>query len=157
MLDLVCLLLVEATQAVLRQGLVRDYTVHEEPIGALRGRLRVEEQIRRHYGQVDVLECRFDEHEADVLENQVLLAGLAVARRVTAKPEVRARATRLAIALAEVCQPAALRLVRRGARSSITVATATIGWPTTGRCCCSSALGSATCTPQVLVEASCSS
>jgi 5-methylcytosine-specific restriction enzyme subunit McrC len=75
MLDLVCLLLVEATQAVLRQGLVRDYTVHEEPIGALRGRLRIEEQIRRYYGQVDVLECRFDEHEADVLENQVLLAG----------------------------------------------------------------------------------
>lgn len=59
MLDLVCLLLVEATQAVLRQGLVRDYTVHEESVGTLRGRLRLEEQIRRHYGQVDVLECRF--------------------------------------------------------------------------------------------------
>jgi 5-methylcytosine-specific restriction enzyme subunit McrC len=115
MLDLVCLLLVEASQAVLRQGLVRDYTVHEEPIGVLRGRLRLEEQVRRHYGQVDVLECRFDEHEADVLENQLLLAALAVARKVTETEEVRARATRLAIAFGEVCQPTTLeaREVRR--------------------------------------------
>jgi 5-methylcytosine-specific restriction enzyme subunit McrC len=108
MLDLVCLMLVEATEAVLRQGLLRDYTLHEEPIGTLRGRLRLEEQVRRHYGQVDVLECRFDEHEGDVLENQLLLAALAVARRVTGAEHVRARATRLAIAFGEVCQPATL-------------------------------------------------
>lgn len=45
-----------------------------------------------------MLECRFDEHEADVLENQLLLAGLEVARRVTGVDDLRARATRLAIA-----------------------------------------------------------
>jgi 5-methylcytosine-specific restriction enzyme subunit McrC len=83
--------------------------VHEEAISTLRGRLRLGEQIRRRYGQVDVLECRFDEHEADVLENQVLLAALEAARKVTGMDHLRARATRLAIAFGEVCQPATLK------------------------------------------------
>jgi 5-methylcytosine-specific restriction enzyme subunit McrC len=106
LLDLVCLLLLEASALVLRQGLLRDYTVHEDAVATLRGRLRINEQVRRRYGQVDVLECRFDEHEADVLENQLLLAGLEVAQRVTSVDDLRARATRLAIAFGEVCRPA---------------------------------------------------
>jgi 5-methylcytosine-specific restriction enzyme subunit McrC len=109
LLDLVCLLLVEASALVLRQGLLRDYTVHEDAVTTLRGRLRISEQVRRRYGQVDVLECRFDEHEADVLENQLLLAGLEVARRVTGVDDLRARATRLAIAFGEVCRPATVQ------------------------------------------------
>lgn len=109
LLDLVCLLLVEASALVLRRGLLRDYTVHEDAVTTLRGRLRISEQLRRRCGQVDLLECRFDEHEADVLENQLLFAGLEVARRVTSVDDLRARATRLAIAFGEVCRPATVQ------------------------------------------------
>ena len=106
LVDLVCLLLVEASTSVLRRGLLRDYALHEEALPSLRGRLRISEQVRRHYGQVDLLECRFDEHEADVLDNQLLLAALELARRVTDVDDLRARATRLSIAYGEVCRPA---------------------------------------------------
>jgi 5-methylcytosine-specific restriction enzyme subunit McrC len=118
LVDLVCLLLVEASALVLRQGLLRDYTVHEDAVTTLRGRLLVNEQVRRRYGQVDVLECRFDEHEADVPENQLLLAALEIARRVVDADSLRARATSLAIAFAEVCQPATIQ-ARKAARQMV--------------------------------------
>jgi 5-methylcytosine-specific restriction enzyme subunit McrC len=65
-----------------------------------------------------VLECRFDEHEADVPENQLLLAALEMARRVVDVDDLRARATSLAIAFAEVCRPATIQ-TRRAARRMV--------------------------------------
>jgi 5-methylcytosine-specific restriction enzyme subunit McrC len=44
-----------------------------------------------------------------VLENQLLLAGLEVARRATGVDDLRARVTRLAIAFGEVCRPATVQ------------------------------------------------
>ncbi len=105
LVDLVCLLLVEESDAVLRRGLLRDYVTREDTLAALRGRLLVEAQVRRRYGRVDLLECRFDEHESDVLENQLLLTALTMARRVTSVDRVRASAARLATAFTEVCRP----------------------------------------------------
>jgi 5-methylcytosine-specific restriction enzyme subunit McrC len=106
LLDLVCLLLADESEMVVRQGVLQDYAEHEEALAALRGRLLVDRQVRLRYGQVDEVECRFDELEADIAENRILAAGLAVAGRVCADVAIKARVRRLATAFAELCSVA---------------------------------------------------
>jgi 5-methylcytosine-specific restriction enzyme subunit McrC len=103
LLDLVCLLLADESESVVRQGVLQDYVEHEEPSTALRGRLLVDLQVRLHYGRVDEVECRYDELEADIPENRILAAGLMAAARVCTDVVIRARIRRLASAFAEVC------------------------------------------------------
>jgi 5-methylcytosine-specific restriction enzyme subunit McrC len=106
LLDLVCLLLANESELVVRQGVLQDYVEHEEALAALRGRLLADRQMRLHYGQVETVECRFDELEADIAENRILAAGLAVASRVCADAAVKARVRRLTAAFAELCSAA---------------------------------------------------
>jgi 5-methylcytosine-specific restriction enzyme subunit McrC len=106
LLDLVCLLLADQAEMVVRQGALQDYVEHEEALAALRGRLLVDRQVRMRYGQVDEVESRFDELEADIAENRILAAGLAVASRVCADLAIKARVRRLASAFAELCSVA---------------------------------------------------
>src|SRR5690606_11407541 len=76
LLDLLChLLSVEAT-TVVRDGLIHDYTTEDEALTVLRGSLRFREQAIRRFGQLDALECRFDDFHADVIENRLLRTGL---------------------------------------------------------------------------------
>ena len=103
LLDLVCLLLAEESELVVRQGVLQDYVEHEEPLAALRGRLLIGPQVRLHYARVDEVECRYDELEADIPENRILAAGLAVAARVCDDVAIKARVRRLAAAFEEVC------------------------------------------------------
>ena len=56
LLDLVCLLLADESEMVVRQGVLQDYAEHEEALAALRGRLLVDRQVRLRYGQVDEVE-----------------------------------------------------------------------------------------------------
>lgn len=82
--DLLSLLFAKACEKVSRIGLLSDYVEREDTIQVLRGRFLADRQVLRHFGQVDQLECRYDEFEKDVPENQVLSAVLAIcARRVT--------------------------------------------------------------------------
>jgi 5-methylcytosine-specific restriction enzyme subunit McrC len=106
LLDLVCLLLADESEMVVRQGVLQDYVEHEEALTALRGRLLVDRQVRMRYGRVDEVECRFDELEADIAENRILAAGLAVAGRVCTDVAIKARVRRLAAAFAELCSVA---------------------------------------------------
>lgn len=106
LIDLVCLLLADECELVVRQGALQDYVEHEEALSALRGRLLVDRQIRARYGQLEEIECRFDELETDIAENRILAAGLAVARRVCTDVMIRARVRRLAEAFAELCSVA---------------------------------------------------
>jgi 5-methylcytosine-specific restriction enzyme subunit McrC len=106
LLDLVCLLLADEAEMVVRQGVLQDYVEHEDTLAALRGRLLADRQVRMHYGQIDEIECRFDELEADIAENRILAAGLAVAGRVCADVAIKARIRRLAAAFAELCSVA---------------------------------------------------
>jgi 5-methylcytosine-specific restriction enzyme subunit McrC len=106
LLDLVCLLLADQCEMVVRQGALQDYVEHEEALPALRGRLLADRQLRLRYGQVDEVECRFDELEADIAENRILAAGLAVAGRVCGDVAIKARVRRLAAAFAELCSVA---------------------------------------------------
>ncbi len=112
--DLLALLFAEECSAVVKGGLLSDYVSREDLLPALRGRLLVDRQLTRQFGRIDQLECRFDEHETDTPENQVLAAALAVCSRRTHDAEVRARVRRLENIFAEVCDPSGtdLRLIR---------------------------------------------
>jgi 5-methylcytosine-specific restriction enzyme subunit McrC len=81
--DLIALLFAEASELVIRQGILADYVEREEDLPAVRGRLLADRQLLRRYGRVDRVECRFDEHDRDIPENKLLAMALeACARRV---------------------------------------------------------------------------
>lgn len=101
LLDILCHLLADEAELVLRDGLLHDYSTMEESLTTLRGSLRYREQATRRFGQLDLLECRFDEFHADVIENQLLRTGLGVAARICRSPQVRRRLRRLEGSLAD--------------------------------------------------------
>lgn len=107
-LQLVCLLLAEEASSVVRGGLLRDYRGAEATLGVLRGRLRIREQYLQRFGRLDVLECRFDEYDADVPENQLLAAALGVARSLAQGRELSFAIGRLAAIWSEACVPPVL-------------------------------------------------
>ena len=102
LLDLLCMLLASEATVILRDGLLFDYTERTEALPALRGSLRYREQSTKRFGQLDVLECQFDEFHADVLDNQLLLAGLSIAGRVSGRVELRRKLRRLEHSVAEL-------------------------------------------------------
>ncbi len=112
--DLLALLFTEECAAVVRGGLLSDYVSREDVLPALRGRLMADRQLTRQFGRIDQLECRFDEHETNTPENQILAAALAACSRRSRDREVRGRVRRLENIFAEVCDPstADLRLIR---------------------------------------------
>jgi 5-methylcytosine-specific restriction enzyme subunit McrC len=101
--DLVCLLLTREADRLLRHGLRRDYLRREEALPAVRGRLLPDRQILRRYGQLDRLECRYDELSSDILDNRLCSAALQVAARTATDSTVRASARRLAGDFTDVC------------------------------------------------------
>lgn len=58
----------------LRTGLLQGYRDVEESESVLRGRLRTEDQLRRHYGLAVPLCVRYDDFLVDVAENQIVKA-----------------------------------------------------------------------------------
>lgn len=112
--NLLALLFTEECDAVVKGGLLSDYVSREEVLPALRGRLITDRQLTRQFGRIDQLECRFDEHETNTPENQILAAALAACSRRSRDREVRGRVRRLENIFAEVCDPstADLRHIR---------------------------------------------
>lgn len=108
LVDLLGWLLAERSERLLRAGLLADYVPRSDELQVLRGRLRVMDQVRRHFGRVETLECAYEEHETDVLENQIVARALAVARRICSDPEVLGRVGRLLPVFDEACDASAL-------------------------------------------------
>lgn len=102
LVDLLCMLLAKEVSEVVRNGVIRDYIATEDSLTALRGSLRFREQATRRFGQLDVLECRFDEFESDVFDNQLLLAGLESAAKVCSHLPTRRILRRSLHALGEI-------------------------------------------------------
>jgi 5-methylcytosine-specific restriction enzyme subunit McrC len=73
--DMFVLLLCEASELLIRSGVLADYVEREEELGVVRGRLLVERQVLERFGRVDRLICRYDEHQTDIVENQILAGG----------------------------------------------------------------------------------
>ncbi|MFF8838939.1 McrC family protein [Streptomyces sp. NPDC015130] len=98
--DLVCLMVVEHGERLLRHGVRRDYLTVEDDLPVVRGRLLPDRQLLRHHGRLDRLACRFEEHEGDIADNRLCAAALALAARTARAPGVRARARRAAAGFA---------------------------------------------------------
>ncbi|WP_369249547.1 McrC family protein [Streptomyces sp. R41] len=100
--DLVALLVTEHCDRLLARGVRRDYVTVEDELPAVRGRLLAERQVLRHYGRLDRLACRFDEHDTDIVDNRLCAAAIDLAARTAHSPAVRARARRAAHRFAQV-------------------------------------------------------
>jgi 5-methylcytosine-specific restriction enzyme subunit McrC len=102
--DLVAWLLVEACDDVLRRGVQADYVERHEDLKTLRGRLDVRKQVLKRWGQVDRLECDYEDRVRDIPENRWLLRALRVARSGARHPLVESTVKRAASTWAELCQ-----------------------------------------------------
>jgi len=80
---------------LVRDGLLSDYVPREDSLHMLRGHLRLIDQLKRHFGQVDPLEVAFDEFETDIPENQIIAAALDATRSVIRHPIVQRPIRRL--------------------------------------------------------------
>jgi 5-methylcytosine-specific restriction enzyme subunit McrC len=103
--DLICLLLAQETEALMRDGLLRDYRTTDDSLEVLRGRLRYREQFLRRFGQLDRLECEFDEYDGDTPINQLVAAALGLARQRVRETGIRFAVARLTGVLDELCRP----------------------------------------------------
>jgi 5-methylcytosine-specific restriction enzyme subunit McrC len=111
LLDFIADLLSSATERILTAGLRADYVERENELPAVRGRLLADHQHLERFGLYDRIVCRYDEHEHDIADNQLLALALSHASRIATLPRVRRRARRLAAVLEEVCDPWALDVV----------------------------------------------
>ena len=115
LLDLVALLFAEATEGVIRRGLMSGYIEREEGLGIVRGRILADRQFLQRFGQLDRIICRFDELEHDIDENRLLVTALRAAAHRVLTPSVHRRLGRLRAILEPVCDPSGLdlRMLRR--------------------------------------------
>lgn len=103
LLDLIAMLFAEACERLVQAGLLADYVQREGDLPAVRGRILADRQVLRRYGRADRVECRYDEHEGDILENQILAATLAVVTRRVGNDNVRLKLRRLQAVFDGVC------------------------------------------------------
>lgn len=101
--DLIALLHAEACESIARGGLLADYREVEEDLPVVRGRLLVAQQYLRRFGQVDRVECRYDEQVTDIPENQLLLAALVESARRVRNAAVQVRIRRLLGLFSSAC------------------------------------------------------
>ncbi|MBI4590253.1 MAG: hypothetical protein HY725_15580 [Candidatus Rokubacteria bacterium] len=111
LLDLIGLLLADAAERLFNAGLYREYIEHDEDLPMVRGRILVAEQVLRHFGRVDRVACRFDEHDFDVLDNRLVAAALRLCGRHVADEGVRRRVRIVQDLFEQICEPDQLDVV----------------------------------------------
>jgi 5-methylcytosine-specific restriction enzyme subunit McrC len=104
--DVVHVLAEVFTRAVadaVRPGLLQGYRVAEESLPVVRGRIRIDEQLKRRPGVWVPIEVTFDDFTVDIPENQLLRAALERLQRNALVPvAVRRRMGGLLLQFAEV-------------------------------------------------------
>jgi 5-methylcytosine-specific restriction enzyme subunit McrC len=108
--DLIALLLAETCSALVKGGLKSGYMVHEDVLPALRGRLLTDRQVMKRFGRVDQLECRYEEFETDIPENQLLAAALELCAQRVKNDLVRRQVRHLLMVFNQLCDPSALNV-----------------------------------------------
>lgn len=84
-----------------RRGLLQGYHTKEEALSVVRGRVRFEEQLRRHYGRFQPVEVRYDDYTVDTELNRLIKAalrrlGMMRIRSITLRDQLRHAWSRLA-------------------------------------------------------------
>ena len=79
------------------RGLLHAYRPQEDALPVLRGRLRLDAQIGRRWGQAPPVEVAFDDFTADNAENRLLKAALRRLHRLPLLPPASAAAVRAAL------------------------------------------------------------
>lgn len=118
LLELFVLLFVEASERVLRRGLLSGYVEREDDLPVARGRILADRQVLDRFGRLDRIVCRFDELEHDVVENQLLTAALRVVSSRVTSVALQRRIARLRGVLEPLCDTDRLDLA--GARLTVT-------------------------------------
>ena len=80
----------DAVRQATGRGLLQGYQTQEETLNVVRGRIRIEEQLRRRFGIAVPIEVRYDEFTPDIEPNRLLKAAV---RRLAWLPQ-RSRNTR---------------------------------------------------------------
>jgi 5-methylcytosine-specific restriction enzyme subunit McrC len=84
-------------------GLLQGYRVTEEALPVVRGRIRIDDQLKRRPGQWLPIEVSYDDFTIDIAENQVLRAALEhLVRNPLVGPEAHRRLMSLAPRFSEV-------------------------------------------------------
>lgn len=92
-----------ACDRAMRNGILRGYRDHRERLHTVRGRVDFAEQLRANPGHHLPLAVSYQEHDEDIVENQLLLAALSTVAALPIHSTTTRRAiTRLRRALADV-------------------------------------------------------
>lgn len=110
LLDLLILLLSEECERIVQAGMISGYVEQEDELPVVRGRLLADRQWLQRFGRVDRVICRFDEHEQDVPENQLLAFALDLCSRIATNGTIRRRTRQLGNVINAVCDKFALNL-----------------------------------------------
>ena len=84
--DFLALALVSAAQRAFSQGLLHGYLTQEEVMYAVRGRIRIEEQIRHGFGSPIPVAVRYDEFTDDITANQLVKAAVYLLGMMRLRP-----------------------------------------------------------------------
>jgi 5-methylcytosine-specific restriction enzyme subunit McrC len=92
-----------ACDRAMRNGILRGYRDHRERLHTVRGRIDFAEQLRTNPGRALPLAVSYQEHDQDIVENQLLLAALSTVADLPIHSTTTHRAiTRLRRTLADV-------------------------------------------------------
>ena len=75
--DVLALALAAAARRAFAHGLLHGYRVEEDTLRTVRGRIRIDDQIRQRPGFMLPIEVRYDEFTEDILENRLVKAAAA--------------------------------------------------------------------------------
>jgi len=75
--DTLAIALSSAARGAFVQGLLHGYREEEDALQTVRGRIRLEEQMRRRFGIGLPVEVRYDEFTDDILENRLVKAAVS--------------------------------------------------------------------------------
>ena len=72
LIEAIALAFAHRTRQAIRRGLLRGYRAEEDALYEVRGRIRFEEQIGKHFNMPMPIEVAFDEYTEDIEKNQVI-------------------------------------------------------------------------------------
>lgn len=103
LLELLILLIAEASEKLVRNGLHADYIEQDEALPYVRGRIRITPYITSRASKPTTVPCTHDEHTTDIDDNRLLAGALALAYARATSRDVKRRVRATLEAFEEAC------------------------------------------------------